>query len=110
MMKDKDQALNTSLKSKLITDRLKFTSRNKVTKELGKANFVNISLTQDQGSFPQYWKPAVVVSIFTIDNSHSVSSKKTVSILPTFIGLSANMWQSSARSLLRLPGVLRNTF
>ena len=38
-------------------------------------HIVNISLTQGRGSFPQYWKPAVVVPIFKNDDPAAASFK-----------------------------------
>ena len=45
-------------------------------------HIVNISFTQGQGSFPEYWKPTVVVPVFKSDDPHSVSNYRPISILP----------------------------
>ena len=45
-------------------------------------HIVNISFTQGQGSFPEYWKPAAVVPIFKGADPHSVSNYRPISILP----------------------------
>ncbi len=45
-------------------------------------HIVNISFTQGQGSFPEYWKPAAVVPIFKGADPYSVSNYRPISILP----------------------------
>ena len=59
MMKERDQILKASLKSKLATDRLKFTSiRNKVTKELrkAKANYFLEIIVNNKGNSKMTWQ------------------------------------------------------